>query len=335
MTVYLGCYTDGANANGLKSISLDTASGRMSVAAEYPVPMAIYQAFSGDGKFLYSTTDKGIASFKIDRQSADGRLKAVDAVYLGHCPCHVAALPGRVAYAVYLEGFTGSVPVEDGRFGEAVRHQHSGSGPNLPRQNSAHCHQASLLPDGSGYVVCDLGLDELVEYPSGRRTKMQPPGAGPRHLIFHPDGRLVFLVSELGNLVSSLSWSAADGFRILDTLPTLPPGDTGRGPNGDLAAAVRFTPDMKHIAVSNRGENSIVVYGFDETTGKLSFKARSMLEGCWPRDFIFATPDIALAAMERSGTVLSLRYDAASGKFTKLSAVEGLYRPVSLLGLAR
>ena len=125
----------------------------MSVSAEYPVSMAIYQALSGDGQFLYSSTGNGIASFRTGKDSGGGRLEPVDTVDLGYCPCHVAALPGRVSYAVYLQGFAGSVAVDEGRFGEPAKHQHSGSGPNLPRQNSAHCHQASPLPGGAGYVV--------------------------------------------------------------------------------------------------------------------------------------------------------------------------------------
>ena len=76
-------------------------------------------------------------------------------------------------------------------------------------------------PDGKGYCVMDLGLDQIVEYPSGRVFRTSPSGAGPRHLLFHPDGRLAFLVSELGNLVTSLSWSPADGFGVIDTLSTL------------------------------------------------------------------------------------------------------------------
>ena len=123
--------------------------------------------------------------------------------------------------ADYIGGFAGSVEVEDGKFGKAVKHQHSGSGPNLPRQSSAHCHQAIPTPDGKGYCVVDLGLDQIVEYPSGRVFRTSPVRAGPRHLLFHPNGRLAFLVYELGNFVSSLSWSPAGGFKILDTHSTV------------------------------------------------------------------------------------------------------------------
>lgn len=326
--IALGCYTEASHPNGLKMLELDESSGVMSVLAERPVSNALYQALSSDGKYLYSCTGEGLASFR-----AEG-LEPVDSISLGSCVCHVAVMPDgkRVVFADYLGGFAGSVEVEDGRFGQVVKHQHSGSGPNLPRQDKAHCHQAIPTPDGKGYCVVDLGLDQIVEYPSGRVFRTSLAGAGPRHLLFHPNERLAFLVYELGNLVSSLSWAPADGFNIVDTHSTLI--DLSRKERKDhkdsTAAAIRFTPDMKRIVVSNRGEDSLVVYDFDSVTGRLAFKSRTFLAGSWPRDFIFVSDNLALVALERSGEVHMLRYDAATGEFETIATLGGLFRPVAL-----
>ena len=326
MIIYLGSYTDEAHPNGLKVLDLDATTGRLSVLSELPVSNALYQALSSDGRYLYSCTGNGLASFRI----ADETLTPLDALNLdAKSVCHVVATPDRVLFAEYLGGFGGSVEVKEGRFGAVTKHQHTGSGPNRPRQSTAHCHQACLLPEG-GYVLVDLGLDELVAYPEGRVFKTSPAGAGPRHLLFHPNGHLAFLVSELGNLISTLQWDAETGFRLLDTQSTLPPGDRGRGPNGDLAAAIRLTPDLKRIVVSNRGENSLVSFDFNETTGRLAFKGRTLLPGSWPRDFIFVTETLALAAMERSGEVHTLRYETSTGKFEVISTLGNLFRPVAL-----
>lgn len=327
--IALGCYTDASHPNGLKMLELDESSGVMSVLAERPVSNALYQAISPDGKCLYSCTGEGLASFR-----ADG-LEPVDSISLGSCVCHVAVMPDgkRVAFADYIGGFAGSVEVEDGRFGQVVKHQHSGSGPNLPRQSCAHCHQAIPTPDGKGYCVVDLGLDQIVEYPSGRVFRTLPSGAGPRHLLFHPNGRLAFLVCELGNLVSSLSWSPADGFKLLDAYSTVI--DLSRKERKDhkdsAAAAIRFTPDGRRVVVSNRGENSLAVFDFDESTGMLAFKSRTMLKGDWPRDFIFVSDSLALVACERSGEVLALSYAMDDGVFKTIATLGGLFRPVSLL----
>ena len=330
MTVYLGCYTDSAQQNGLKVLRVDETARRMEVVAEHPVSNALYQALSPDRQWLYSCTGEGLESFEVLRS---GGLKRIDAVKLGDCVCHVAVMPDgkRVVFVDYRNGFAGSAAVEGGRFGEVVVHRHEGSGPNLPRQGAAHCHQALPLPDGSGYAVCDLGLDEIVTYPEGRIFKTSPAGAGPRHLLFHPNGRLAFLVSELGNLVSSLSWSPTEGFRILDTIPTLAHANPVLSTDSShIAAAIRFTPDMKRIVVSNRGEDSLAVYDFDGATGRLAFKARTFLVGKWPRDFIFVSDNLALVALERSGEVHMLCYDVATADFKTIATLGGLFRPVSL-----
>lgn len=353
MFVYLGCYTDEAHPKGLKILELEEESGAMSVAAEYPVSNALYQTLSADGKYLYSCSGEGLISFQLVGRAVpiapNGGvgtrrptiLAQVDSVKLGNCVCHVAEMQDgkRVVFADYLGGFAGSVEVKDGKFGNPVIHRHSGSGSNLPRQDKTHCHQAIPTPDGKGYCVVDLGLDQIVEYPSGRVFNTSPAGAGPRHLLFHSNGRLAFLVYELGNLVSSLTWSCVDGFKLLDTLPTLTDFHNSIIPHfhnsiiphsSYLAAAIRFTPDGKSVVVSNRGENSLAVFDFDETTGKLAVKARTMLSGNWPRDFIFVNDTLALVACERSGEVLAMRYDSSTGVFTQIAAIDGLYRPVAL-----
>ena len=333
MFIYLGCYTDATHPDGLSTLELDEASCEMRVVESHPVANALYQTLSPDGKWLYSCTGEGLASFR-----AQGpRLFAEDAVRLGGSCCHVAAMQdgSRVVFADYLGGFAGSVEVAEGRFGKIALHRHSGSGPNLPRQDRAHCHQALPTPDGAAYCVVDLGLDEVVTYPGGKAFATSPSGAGPRHLLFHPNGRLAFLVSELGNLVSSLRWSPVTGFELLDSLPTLrSPLETASEKLSDgshLAAAIRFTPDMKRVVVSNRGEESLAVFDFDEATGRLAFRARTTLPGSWPRDFLFVSRDLALVAMERSGEVHALRYDAEAGTFSVAATLGGFFRLVALL----
>ena len=343
MIVYLGCYTSVEHPDGLFAIEFDPASGKMESVASYPVKNAIYLAYSPDRKWLYSCEGTGLVAFAVQD---GGKLVETDRLDLGmHCVCHlsVSADGSRVFFAEYIAGKAGSVAVKDGKFSTPVVHVHSGSGPNQPRQGSAHCHQAVPSPDGGGYVVVDLGLDELVEYrfaadgsdPGGaaaRRFKTTLPGAGPRHLVFHPEGRLAFLVSELYSKLDALAYDPARGFTAtLDRKDLLEGGGNGRGSDQDLAAAVRLTPDGKRVVASNRGEQSLAVFDFDAKSGELSFKARTILPGSWPRDFVFVSDTVALAAMERSGEVHALKYDPATGRFAVMSTLGGIHRPVALL----
>lgn len=329
IAVYVGCNADAGHPMGVHVLSVNLQSGVVEKIGSRRLNHAVYLAYAPDGRYVYSCSDTGLASFAVEGSS----LSMVDEVPLPGGPCHISAMPDgrRLAWAEYMGGTCGSVEVADGRFAKVVVHRHSGSGPNLPRQAGPHCHQAVLTPDGKGYCVVDLGLDQIVEYPSGRTFHTSPAGAGPRHLLFRPNGRLAFLVYEMGNLVSSLSWSPEAGFTLMDTQPTLFGDSVSFESKNNLAAAIRFTPDGKCIVVSNRGENSLVVFDFDEATGKLTFKARTLLSGDWPRDFAFAGDDIVLVAFERSGEVQTLRYDSESGMFAPLVTLGGFYRPLAVL----
>ena len=326
IAVYVGCNADAGHPMGVHVLSVNLQSGVVEKIGSRRLNHAVYLAYAPDGRYVYSCSDTGLASFAVEGSS----LSMVDEVPLPGGPCHISAMPDgrRLAWTEYMGGTCGSVEVADGRFAKVVVHRHSGSGPNLPRQAGPHCHEAVLTPDGKGYCVVDLGLDQIVEYPSGRTFHTSPAGAGPRHLLFHPNGRLAFLVYEMGNLVSSLSWSPEAGFTLMDTQPTLFGDSVSFESKNNLAAAIRFTPDGKCIVVSNRGENSLVVFDFDEATGKLTFKARTLLSGDWPRDFAFAGDDIVLVAFERSGEVQTLRYDSESGMFAPLVTLGGFYLAV-------
>ena len=329
IAVYVGCNADAGHPMGVHVFSVNLQSGVVEKIGSRRLNHAVYLAYAPDGRYVYSCSDTGLASFAVEGSS----LSMVDEVPLPGGPCHISAMPDgrRLAWAEYMGGTCGSVEVADGRFAKVVVHRHSGSGPNLPRQAGPHCHQAIATPDGKGYCVVDLGLDQIVEYPSGRTFHTSPAGAGPRHLLFHPNGRLAFLVYEMGNLVSSLSWSPEAGFTLMDTQPTLFGDSVSFESKNNLAAAIRFTPDGKRIVVSNRGENSLAVFDFDEATGKIAFKSGTMLKGDWPRDFAFISDDIVLVAFERSGEVHTLRYDSASCMFAPLSTLGGFYRPLAVL----
>lgn len=341
MLVYIGCYTDAKNSDGIVAVDI-LPSGEMRVVEKYKIDNAIYLTRSPDGMRVYSSDANGIVAF-LDE---NGSLKETDRLNLNmRCICHlsVSADGKKVFFAEYIEGKAGSVEVDGGVFGKCVVHSHSGSGPNKPRQNSAHCHQAVPSPDGGGYIVVDLGIDSLVEYrfdaegkdsesSSGRVFKSTLPGAGPRHLVFHDNGKMAFVVSELYNKLESVQWDCAQGFtKTFCRVNTLASDDNGRSEGRDLAAAVRMAPCGKRVVMSNRGENSLVVFDCDEKSGNLQFKSRTLLPGSWPRDFVFLSPTLAMVTMERSGEVHTLRYDPETSEFKVLSTLGGLYRPVVAL----
>lgn len=329
MVAYVGCYTDDMNPNGIHVADVDPCTGEMGLLSSVRLPNAIYQAITPDRRFLVSCEQGGLAAFRI---VGDDLVLSDRLPLCGQCLCHVSVMPNgsRVCWADYLAGEAGSVGFDEGRFEQEslMRHRHDGSGPNLPRQATAHCHQAIPLPNGSGYVVVDLGLDRLSVYPNGWHSQTVLAGAGPRHLAFHPNGRFAFVASELGNLLSAYRLDEGHLFSLLSSVATLPEGWMG----ASSAAAVRVSEDGSKVYVSNRGHDSIAAFGFDQSSGMLEPLSFSPMPGKTPRDFVFLLGDrMALAVLEQSGSLVSLSCDSATGRLIPLHRIDGLYRPSSVV----
>ena len=328
MLAYVGCYTDDAHPEGIHVIDVNPESGALRRISTVRLPNAIYQAQSLCGRYLVSCMQGGLAAFRI---SGDALVPTDRMEWEGQCLCHVSVMPDgkRVCWADYLAGEAGSIGFDEGRFvvGSMIRHRHEGCSPNLPRQASAHCHQAIPLPDGNGYAVVDLGLDRISVYPQGRHFSSEPRGAGPRHLAFHPSGRYAFLASELGNLVSVYRMKGSCGLEFTSAVSTLPDGWKGES----AVAAVRLSGDGTKVFVSNRGHDSIAAFSFSEDSGRLELLSISSLPGELPRDFVFLPGGcLALVTLEGSGRAVSLSCDAETGRMSAVDSLDGFFRPSSV-----
>lgn len=333
MIAYVGCYTDDVHSDGIHVLDADPVTGALRRLATVRVPNAIYQAVCPCGRFLVSCEKGGLSAFRI---AGEGLVLTDRIGWGGQCLCHVSVMPDgkRVCWADYLAGEAGSVGFDAGRFdaGSLVRHRHAGGGPNLPRQASAHCHQALPLPNGRGYAVVDLGLDRISAYPQERHSPTEPKGAGPRHLAFHPDGRHAFLASELGNLVSTYRLKGDCDFEFVSAVSTLPDGWKGES----AVAAIRVSDDGTKVMVSNRGHDSIAAFSFSPDSERLELLSVSPVPGRFPRDFsVLPGGRVALATLERSGSVVSLSCAGAAGRMTVAGSLDGFFRPCAVTVLAK
>jgi 6-phosphogluconolactonase len=217
---------------------------------------------------------------------------------------------------------------EDGGLGPPFSsHSHSGSGPNVDRQERSHAHCVIASPDNRHVLVADLGTDQLVVYrfdaasgalsPAPTSFSMKP-GAGPRHFVFHPSSHFVYAINELDSTIAALAFDAESGaLSHLQTVPALPSGYSGES----HCAGVQLTPDGRHLFGSNRGHDSLAVYGVDEATGRLSFVEHHSCLGRTPRDFaIDPSGRFLLVANQNSDAVVVLRIDPKTGKLTDAGA---------------
>ena len=229
----------------------------------------------------------------------------------GNAPCHLRldATNKWLLATNYTSGSVSLYPVEDdGSLGAMSDHvQHEGRGADPDRQEGPHAHSSILSPDNRFVIAADLGLDQLVIYELDTQAgKLRPhghgiarPGAGPRHMAFHPEGNTLYVANELDNTAAVYDYDAEAGtLREVQVLDTVPPD----APHSQVAD-IHLAPESRRLYVSNRGHESIAVYEFGGS-GKLIRLAVQPCGGSWPRNFALAPGGrFILAANQYSGGV--------------------------------
>jgi len=165
---------------------------------------------------------------------------------------------------------------------------HKGTGPNAARQERSHAHSVTETIAGGAAIVADLGTDRLVSYRISRDGTLGklaesalPPGAGPRHLALHPNGRFVFVMNELDSTIVSMALDEATGkLSIIDARPAVPA--EARGTNH--CADIQIAPDGRFVYGSNRGHDSVVIMAVDQQTGTLALVGYVPCGGATPRN---------------------------------------------------
>jgi len=138
------------------------------------------------------------------------------------------------------------------------------------------------------------------------------PGAGPRHLAFHPSSRFAYVINELDSTVTAFGYDARRGaLEPLETVPTLPKAFTGKSTTAEIVVH----PSGRFLYGSNRGHDSLVIFAVDARTGKLRYVGHEPTQGKAPRNFaIDPTGRYLLAANQNTDNVVVFRIDANTGK---------------------
>jgi 6-phosphogluconolactonase len=340
--VYFGTQTTGAN-RGIYRAKLDQDTGSMSPAVRAAdKPDSVFMAFSPDKSHLYGVAEvrspesrprEAIETYEVD--AATGALKNVgERVVDGSEACHLSVDPsGRcVLTANYSDHYVEVFPIEaDATVGpRSSIVKHYGSGPNADRQESAHPHSINVDPSDRFAIVCDLGQDRVFVYKfdaaAGKLTPnyppfaVVPPGEGPRHFAFHPDGRHAFVTDEMGGAITAFNWDSDKG--VLTPYQTIPILRSDyRGLN--TSAEVVVGKSGKFIYGSNRGDDSIAVLSFDAGSGRLGFVQR-MGDGIKvPRNFAIDPSGKWLVCANLEGNTATVyRVDPDTGRLSLKGTIQ-------------
>ena len=340
--MYVGSYTQTTSPadhrpEGILVFRFDADTGaleRLSAAGGAPNPS--FLALHPSGRYLYAVSEildyQGKESGAVHAYARDSRTGALahlnEQPSIGTWPCHLSVeATGRYVLAAnYLSGSVIMLPIRaDGSLGETADFvQHQGTSVNPQRQEGPHAHSIMVDPANRFAFAPDLGLDKVICYKLDlERGKLTPndaphtqvtPGAGPRHFDFHPNGRWVYLINEIGNTLSAYAYHAQQGtLHLLNTVPTLPASFSGASHTADI----HVHPSGKFVYGSNRGHDSIAICAIDQHTGQVSVVGQESTLGKTPRNFaIDPTGAFLLAANQSTDNIVVFRIDAQSGRLT-------------------
>jgi 6-phosphogluconolactonase len=267
-------------------------------------------------RFLYAVNEGSgqVAAFSID--PATGLLTFLDRKSSqGDGPAYVSVdRSGRwVLVANYGGGTVAVLPIQpDGSLGDAVDVQSPGVNPHLIRTDPTN-HFAFVPCKGSDHVAqfrFDAQMGKLT--PGTPAQVGTAPGAGPRHLEFHRDLPVVYVINENGDTLDTYALDGALGtLSPKATTSTLPAGADG---SGNYCADLHLRPDARFLYGSNRGDDSLAVFAVDPASGAITPAGHQPTGGAWPRNFgIDPEGTVLLVANQHSGTVTSFRLDPTTG----------------------
>ncbi|MEU5685863.1 lactonase family protein [Streptomyces venezuelae] len=321
--LFLGTYT--SQEGGGKGIGLatyDDVTGRVTGTGTLDgVPDPSYLALHPSGRTLYAVNEREKGGVTAVALSPDGRHDVLGTRDTGgNGPCHLSVHPGGrwLLSANYGSGSVAVHPIEaSGALGARTDLVTHSSPPPGPGQQGPHAHQIVTAPDGRHVLAVDLGNDTVYTYrldeKAGRLSRVSyaslRPGAGPRHLTFHPSGRFAYVADELDNTVVVCAYDPASG-----RLTPGEPQSTGTGEGTSYPAQIVVTREGRFAFLANRGHNSITRYAIEGDGARLRLLDTVPVGGDFPRQLAFSPSQrLLFAANQKSSSVSVFQVDGGSG----------------------
>jgi 6-phosphogluconolactonase len=330
-------YIATAGADGIYGAELDGQTGTLTAPAQLALlSRAQWLTLHPRLPVLYSvgTTAAGrsanshLHSLRIDKATGGLQtLNEVDAGGLDATHLDIDALSMTLFTANHDSGGIAALPIKaDGTLGEvAAVAVESGSGPVPGRQARAISHCVLVDPSHRFVLVADLGADNIFVYRFNAATRQLsaagsaplPAGSGPRHMAWNPNGKFLYVLTELDSTLHVLGWDTKQGqLRHIQSLGTYPADYNG--PDKISGAEIVASRDGKFVYISLRADqNSIVSYAIDQSNGTLKENQRIAAGGKLPRGFgIDLTGRWMLVANDGSNAINVFRIDQQSGRLT-------------------
>ena len=344
------------NGQGIYLFQMDPSTGGLSqrdLFADESNPS--WLAFNPAGTHLYAanetstfqgTNSGSVSAFSITRPS--GHLTLLGTVSSGGAgPAHLSVHPSGkyVLVANYAGGSVAVLPIRsNGELGRAtdvkvdlgkVGPQHATSAPPgsfaISGHDRPHAHMIQSDPAGLFVLASDLGLDQILIWkfdvqngalsPNAPGFVPLPPGDGPRHFAFHPNGQWLYSLQEEASTLVLFDYDSTGGvLAAVQSVSTLPAGFTGTS----FTSEVMVSPDGRFVYAANRLHNTIAAFSVG-AGGILTYSGEVSTEGDYPRSFnIDPTGSFLYLCNQRSDAITTFSVNRQTGRLT----FTGRYTPV-------
>lgn len=336
------------NGQGIHIFEIDRATGAMKPAGIQQMgtsPSCLTVNTAGTHLYSANETDRvgeanegTVTAFAINR--TNGQLELLNTVRSGGAgPTYVSIHPAGkfLLVANYFGGSVSVLPIlANGSLGEAtdVKNDAGPIGParatNAPPGSFAfsghdrtHAHMIQADPSGTFVLHVDLGLDQIFVWkfdaekgllsPAEQPSVSLPPGDGPRHFHFHPNGKWFYSIQEEGSTLVLFDYDGKTGkLSARQTISTLPEGFAG----SNFCSEILVSADGKYVYAGNRLHDSIGIFSVGPK-GELTFVGDEWTRGNYPRSFTFdPTGQFLYCCNQRADSVAVFRVNNASGALT-------------------
>jgi len=242
-----------------------------------------------------------VAAYKIE----DNKLVALNRQETKGAPCFLEKTNNHLFTANFGNGSVIVHPVDQDGGLQAYTDYHAY---NNEQKNGSHIHTIRHIPQTNYYVATDLGYNQLVFYSfEEQEGRLQeecivalPAGAGPRHIAFHPNQEILYVVNEHDSTICTFSYQTSERKVIQKQVVSTIPEDFIGTTHG---AHIVITKDGRHVYASNRGHHSIALFEVLKN-GNLQLVEIYKLKGEWPRHFTLSPKeDFLLVANEHTDTI--------------------------------
>ena len=339
----IGTYTS-AKSEGVYVYKFNTETGENNFVSAMKTSNPSFVAVSPDKKFVYAVNEDdpgNVTAFSFNR--SNGQLTQLNQQPShGRHPCYIT-IDKNGKWVIVGNYSTGTIAVyptnKDGSLGPATDSVlHEGSSVNSERQEAAHVHATVLNKNNKTLYVPDLGMDMVMLYNLDNKTgKLKEfttpsvatePGAGPRHIDIHPNGKYAYLMEEMTGGVSVYKIESDGYLSLLQNISGLP-----RDFNGVVGSAdIHVSPDGKFLYCSNRGEsNTIGIFSINQSNGQVNWIDHQSTLGNTPRNFNFdPTGNFLLVANQNSDEIVIFKRDKQTGLLTDTGKRVNVSKPVCL-----